>query len=67
MLNLSKFASNVLNSIDNAAKESLEEPKELTATQIRSQRRSQKALGSLTAEDLDVHDRTKGGSQATVA
>jgi hypothetical protein len=39
MLNLSKFASNVLSSIDNAAKESREEPKQLSAAQIRSERR----------------------------
>jgi hypothetical protein len=51
MLNLSKFASNVLNSIDNAAKESLEEPKQLTATQIRSQRRIQKPLDSISDND----------------
>eukprot|EP00596_Hydrurales_sp_CCMP1899_P008393 CAMPEP_0119050878 /NCGR_PEP_ID=MMETSP1177-20130426/72402_1 /TAXON_ID=2985 /ORGANISM="Ochromonas sp, Strain CCMP1899" /LENGTH=633 /DNA_ID=CAMNT_0007029821 /DNA_START=11 /DNA_END=1909 /DNA_ORIENTATION=- len=44
---ISKFASNVLNSIDNAAKESLEEPKQLTATQIRSQRRNQKPSDSI--------------------
>lgn len=43
MLNLGKLASNVLNSIDNAAKETLEEgaPKQPSATQIRSQRRAQ--------------------------
>lgn len=39
MLNLSKFASNVLSSIDNAAKESREEPKQLSAAQIRSERK----------------------------
>jgi hypothetical protein len=32
--------TSVLNSIDNAAKETLEEPRQLSATQIRSQRRT---------------------------
>ena len=44
MLNLSKFASNVLSSIDNAAKESREEPKQLSAAQIRSERKQKSKL-----------------------
>ena len=52
MLNLSKFASNVLSSIDNAAKESREEPKQLSAAQIRSERR-QKSQQSINEEETE--------------
>ena len=52
MLNLSKFASNVLSSIDNAAKESREEPKQLSAAQIRSDRR-QKSQQSINDEETE--------------
>ena len=50
MLNLSKFASNVLSSIDNAAKESREEPKQLSAAQIRSERRNQRTKDDVNEE-----------------
>ena len=48
---MGKLASNVLNSIDNAAKETLEEgaPKQPSATQIRSQRRAQQEGASEAA------------------
>lgn len=52
MLNLSKFASNVLSSIDNAAKESREEPKQLSAAQIRSERR-QKSQQSINEDETE--------------
>ena len=58
MLNLSKFASNVLSSIDNAAKESLEEPKPLSAAQIRSQRKNLKVADE---EDGDTQSKKLGG------
>lgn len=56
MLNLSKFASNVLSSIDNAAKESREEPKQLSAAQIRSERRqkTQQTTNDEEAEQLSL-------------
>jgi hypothetical protein len=39
MFNLGALAANVLNSLDNAAKDTLEEPK-ISATALRSQRQS---------------------------
>ena len=60
MLNLSKFASNVLSSIDNAAKESREEPKQLSAAQIRSERRNQRTKDDLNEEDTELQSK-KGG------
>eukprot|EP00607_Mallomonas_marina_P010832 CAMPEP_0182421048 /NCGR_PEP_ID=MMETSP1167-20130531/6239_1 /TAXON_ID=2988 /ORGANISM="Mallomonas Sp, Strain CCMP3275" /LENGTH=504 /DNA_ID=CAMNT_0024597773 /DNA_START=46 /DNA_END=1561 /DNA_ORIENTATION=+ len=45
------MASNVLNNIDNAAKETLEEPK-VSATAIRSKRRSNKSFDSLEGQDI---------------
>ena len=53
MLNLSKFASNVLSSIDNAAKESREEPKQLSAAQIRSERRQKSQQSNVTEEEAE--------------
>ena len=60
MLNLSKFASNVLSSIDNAAKESREEPKQLSAAQIRSERCNQRTKDDVNEEDADLLSK-KGG------
>ena len=54
MINLSKLATNVLNSIDNAAKETLVEQsgKQQSATEIRAQRRTTIKSGkNLSASD----------------
>ena len=50
MFNLGKITTDLLNSIDNAAKETLEEPKE-SATTLRSKRRNlnQKEVYILTS------------------
>ena len=50
MFNLGKITTDLLNSIDNAAKETLEEPKE-SATTLRSKRRNlnQKEVNILTS------------------
>ena len=47
MINFGKIASNVLNSIDNAAKESLDEvgPKQANASRIRALRKQKSATG----------------------
>ena len=60
MFNLGSIASSVLNSIDNVAKETLEEPK-LSATAIRSRRRAEDWAGAESGisdvSDLDSdHD-----------
>ena len=61
MLNFGKLASNVLNSIDNAAKETLEEgaPKQPSATQIRLQRRTGTSEGgsseALTTSGIETN------------
>ena len=65
MLNLSKFASNVLNSIDNAAKESLVEPRQLSAAQIRSHRRVQKTKDGSNDEENDGQS-SRGGDGSQV-
>lgn len=65
MLNLSKFASNVLSSIDNAAKESREEPKQLSAAQIRSERRNLKTREDANEEDANSQS-PKGGDKHQV-
>ena len=58
MFNLSAIASNVLNSIDSAAKESLEEPKTESATIIRQRRRDNTTLGNIT-DNIDDRDESQ--------
>lgn len=78
MFDLGKLAANVLNSIDNAAKETLEEPK-LSATAIRSQRKgnNDSSFDSIDIEgdnylenddnDISVENNTTTGEVPTFA
>lgn len=58
MFNLS--ISSVLNSIDNVAKETLEEPKRASATQIREQRKREKENdSSISLNEDDAENRNE--------
>jgi len=57
MFNFGALAANVLNSLDNAAKDTLEEPR-VSATALRSQRRGQATQEDVSdnEEDNEVDD-----------
>ena len=68
MLNLGKLASNVLNSLDNAAKETLDDgaPVGPSATQIRSQRRQTTQGGETSSTTADSAGSADGSGSIVV-